>query len=75
MKSPQQFIWDWAFINDRKIFTNLDKERYWLVWTDEKYKTWNFEHNSTSQVPDSDYNKIKQVLADNGYHYYLESKV
>ena len=72
MESPQQFIWDWAFTNDHRIFTNLDKENYWLVWTDEKSKTWNFEHNSNGRVSDRDYAKIKEVLKASGYRYYGE---
>lgn len=70
MKAPQQFIWDWAFTNDHEIFVNLDREKYWLVWTDEADKTFNFEHNSTSNVPNRDYNKIIRVLEAAGYRYY-----
>ncbi len=72
MISPQQYIWDWALSKDHKIFVNLDKEKYWLVWTDEKYKTWNFEHNSTSRVPNRDYVLIKNALNDAGYKYYAD---
>lgn len=72
MKSPQQFIYDWSFVNDHKIFVNLDKEKYWLVWTDDHSRIWNFEHNSTSTVPDRDYEKIIQVLKNNSYRYYAQ---
>lgn len=73
--TPQQFIWDWAFSHDHKIFVNLDKERYWLVFTygqPEREKIWNFEHNSLNTVPDYDYKKIKEVLAQAGYKYYAD---
>ena len=54
------------------IFVNLDKEKYWLVWTDKKYKVWNFEHNSLSNVPNRDYDIIRKVLSQNGYKYYAD---
>lgn len=74
MKNPQQFIYEWALSNNHKIFVNLDKERYWLEWTDGENvpygsTTWHFEYNTTSDVPDSDYKKIKQVMRSNGYQY------
>lgn len=74
MKTPQQFIYDWALVNDHKIFVNLDKERYWLEWTDvdnvpNGSTTWHFEYNSTSDVPNRDYEKIKKVMRQNGYQY------
>jgi len=72
MKTPQQFITEWALVNDHKIFVHLDKEQYWLVWTDKPRKTWNFEHNQYSNVPNYAYNKIKQVLRKAGYDYYAE---
>lgn len=72
MTSPQQYIWDWAFTNDHRIFVNLDRERYWLEWTNGRPVYWNFESNSTSNIPNYDYDKIKKVLKDAGYKYYAD---
>lgn len=71
-QSPQGFITDWAFANDHKIFVNLDKELYWLEYVNGKESYWCFEHNSTSTVPNYDYDKIKQVMKANGYKYYAD---
>ncbi len=72
MRTPQQYIWDWAFANDHRIFTALDKEQYWLVWTngDQSTGVWNFEHNNLRSVPDYAYNKIIKVMEKAGYRYY-----
>lgn len=71
MKTPQQFIYEWAFSNNHKVFVNLDKERYWLVQTIPNSNIYNFEHNSTSDVPDYDYEVIKKAMGQEGFSYYL----
>lgn len=69
MKDPSQFIYDWAFTNNHKIFVNLDKENYWLVSTFPETNIYNFECNSNNSVPDYDFDKIRQVMSENGYQY------
>ena len=69
MKSPQEYILNWSLTNSHNIFVNLNKEKYWLVWTDKNNKIWNFEHNSLSNVPNRDYDKIIKILNQAGYEY------
>lgn len=69
-QTPQGFIYDWAFTNNHKVFVNLDKERYWLVSTIDNSNIYNFEHNNTSDVPDYDYDVIKQAMKEEGFSYY-----
>ena len=63
-----QYLYDWAFINDHKVFVNLDKENYWLA--DLGNNTFAFEHNMTGTVPDYDYDKVQEVMASAGYKYW-----
>ena len=76
MKTPQEFIWEYVQLQNTKIakyvYNNLNKEKYWLAWTNGKEAYWNFEHNSLESIPNRDYNYIKKVLKNNGYKYYAD---
>lgn len=75
-QSPQEFIWEYVQLQNTKIakyvYNNLNKEKYWLTWTNGKEAYWNFEHNSLESIPNRDYNYIKKVLKSNGYKYYAD---
>lgn len=76
MKTPQEFIWEYVQLQNTKIakhvYNNLNKEKYWLAWTNGKEAYWNFEHNSLESIPNRDYYYIKKVLKSNGYKYYAD---
>lgn len=74
LKSPQDYIWDYTKNSKTKIankvYDNLNKENYWLVWTDEgKDLVWNYENNIGNGIPDKEYGYIKRVLSKAGYLY------
>lgn len=76
-KNPQDYIWDYTKNNKTKIaksvYDNLNKENYWLVWTDEgKNLVWNYENNIGNGIPDKEYEYINRILSNAGYLYVFD---
>ena len=71
MKYPQEYLYEYTK-NSKKmqaIYNSLNREDYWLVWTDREDDVWNFEYNSYSNIPDAQYRNIIKIMNKAGYRY------